>query len=72
MSTSFIRGSFVKCPHCGYVHEDTSDYESWWEEGLHETECESCEASFSFETHILITFTSHKPVPVDGSGKQTS
>ena len=63
------RTDFITCPKCGHVHHETTDYDSWWDEGEHEGECEHCEATFQISTHVTITFTTALSVGADEPGE---
>lgn len=44
----------VICPHCGYEHTDSWEYE----EGEHE--CSQCERTFELTKRMWVTFTTRK------------
>jgi hypothetical protein len=54
--------SLIRCPHCG----DTSaidDRYDLYEEGEHETWCNSCDKKYTVSTRVSFTFTSEPRIP---------
>ena len=46
-----------KCPHCGYIIDDLSDYPRLFDDGEHDVDCPNCGLEYGVSTNIKISFT---------------
>ena len=49
-SIDFYRHHGIKCPHCGYLHDEATEWP--YEEGGHDYECSLCGQDFVVVVHI--------------------
>lgn len=54
---AFTHNEKPKCPHCGYVFIDLTDYGEIYEDGEHELECPDCDLTFDVSTHVEVSFS---------------
>jgi hypothetical protein len=45
-----------KCPYCGYLETDVSEYFNGFDEGGYEVNCPDCEKPFWLSRSIIITY----------------
>ena len=56
----------VECPYCGHDQEEDLEGSQYEEDHQSETECEECEKTFVFFTHISISLSSQKADCLNG------
>ena len=50
----------IICPYCGSKHEADSETSAFYTDGEHDFDCGTCSNSFTVETMVSFTYSTHK------------